>query len=44
MFPQKNVGTEQISGLLSANLNVVKIMYNFRRAFTVNIDAEPGLS
>jgi hypothetical protein len=26
MFPHKNVDTEQMSGLLSANLNVVKIL------------------
>ena len=34
----------QISGLLSANLNVVKIPCNFQRAFTVNTEALPSLS
>ena len=31
-------------GLLSANLNVVKILCNFQRAFTVNTEAVPALS
>jgi hypothetical protein len=30
-----------MSGLLSTNLNVVRILCNFQRAFTVNTEAVP---
>lgn len=42
MFPKKkNVITEQISGLLSANFNIVKTLCIFWRVFTVNTEAVP---
>jgi hypothetical protein len=42
--PSTILGTEQISGLLSANLNVVKILCNFQHVFTVNTEAVRALS
>lgn len=44
LFPQFIWGTKQISGLLGANLNVVRSLCNFWHAFTVNTDAVPTLS
>ena len=44
MFPLIVFGTEQISGLLSANLNIVKILCDFQCVFTVNTEAVPTLS
>ena len=44
MFLLFNFSTELIPGQLSANLNIVKMMCNFRRMFTVNTDAVPALS
>ena len=44
MFPKKHSDAEQISGLLSANLKVVKILCNFQHTFTVNTEAVPALS
>ena len=43
MFPLLYFGAEQISGLLRANLKVVKILCNFQRVFTVNTEALPAL-
>lgn len=44
MFPEIFFGTEQISGLLNTNLNVVKIQCNFQHVFTVNTEVVPILS
>jgi hypothetical protein len=41
MFTQIFLGIEQIVGLLRANFNVVNILCNFQRAFTVNTEAVP---
>jgi hypothetical protein len=43
MFPLILFGTEQISGLLSANFKVVKILRNFQHMFTVNAEAVPAI-
>ena len=43
-FPSSFSGTEQISGLLSTNLNVLKILCNFQRTFNVNTEAVLTLS
>jgi hypothetical protein len=39
MFPPIFYATEQISGLLSKNLTIVKILYNFQHVFTANTKA-----
>jgi hypothetical protein len=44
MFPLIVFLTEQISVLLSANLNVVNILCNFQQVFTVNTEAVSTLS
>jgi hypothetical protein len=36
--------TEQISGVPSTNLNIVKILCNFRHEFIVNTEAVPAIN
>ena len=44
MFPKTCFGTEEISGLLSMNVKVVKSLCNFWRVFTVITEAVLALS
>ena len=43
MCQLKYFGTEQISGLLSAHFNNVKMLCNFQCAFTIYLEVEPAL-